>query len=79
MASPIRGGTIETEFRAISGRETIPMRTPVSAESTAHVASLPSNATAIPVYQVKCLTKVIDKLIYISDFFFIRIQWSNTK
>ena len=48
MESLIRGGTTEMEFRAISGRETILVRTLVNAESTALVASLRSNVIAIP-------------------------------
>ena len=39
--SPIRGGTTEMEFRIISGRETIPVYTRVSAESTEPVPILP--------------------------------------
>ena len=54
-ALPIRGGTIETEFRAIFGREaTTTVSTRVNAESPTTVVSLMSNATAILVYQLKC-------------------------
>ena len=73
MASSIRGGMTGTEFRVISGRETIPVRTHVSAESTAHVRRLRSNATAIPVFQLKCLMKVNDKII--SYFVFIQKKY----
>ena len=52
-ASPIRGGTTEMEFRVISGRETIPVRTHANAELTAPVSSLPSNAIATLVFQRK--------------------------
>ena len=57
---PFPGGTTEMGFRVISGRETIPVRTPVSAESTAPVVSLRSNVIATPVFQLKWSTEVND-------------------
>ena len=51
------------EFRVISGRETIPVRTHANAELTAPVSSLPSNVIATLVFQLEWSTKVLsDKL-----------------
>lgn len=53
MASPTRGGTTETGFRAISGREITLVRTRVNAESTEPASTLQLNAIATPLYQLK--------------------------
>ena len=56
---------LSRNVRAISGRETIPVRTPFSAEFTKPVPSLLSNAIATLIFQLIWSTKVNDKLFHL--------------